>query len=101
MASGGTMAGMIAHDRRDLFRGMILLDSNLSRRIERIEASPVNPLLVFLGVSNQFQNSIEFENTKNLMAKSKLPFTTQQIRATAPETWIPKIVLWADAVDRL
>ena len=101
MESGGVMAGLIAHDRRDLFRGLVLLDAGLPRSIDRIEASPVNPLLVFLGATNGFEQSVEYVTLQKLLIKSKLPFLQQRLRSKAPSSWIRDVVLWADAVDRL
>ncbi len=95
------MAALIADDRRDLFHGLMLLDAGLPNRIGRMDASPVNPMLVFVGSTAGFESKTEFTDLVKLLNKSKLPFTHQRLESQTPATWISGLVLWADAVNRM
>lgn len=101
--TGGAMAGLIVSQRRDLFRGLILLDASLSDRV-KLESSPVSPLLVFVGQAILAATATDEATERRLVEKfqqAELPFTFQSKPGQSLETWIEALVQWAATVDRL
>ena len=99
--SGGAMAALVAGSRRDLFFGLILLDSGLPDRIEMLATSPVNPLLVFVGSTKEFEAQADFGKVVEFLKKSKLPYFHQRGESASLTNWIPALMNWADGVNRL
>ncbi len=99
--SGGAMAALVASSRRDLFFGLILLDSGLPDRIEQLSTSPVNPLLLFLGSTKEFEAQSEFHEVIEILKQSRIPYFNQHGGSANLANWIDTLMNWADAVDRL
>lgn len=98
--AGGAMASILVSSRRELFRGLVVINGNLSRRINRLESSPVNPLLVLIGTNDSNLESIA-PITASLNA-GRIPFhVRQRIGEDEINDWIELMFVWTNAVDRL
>ena len=98
--TGGSMASLIAFSHRELFRGLVLINSGLSKRVSRIETSPVEPLLVLIGTDDQAEKAVTTSSDK--LQNAHIPFHVEQRNDGADVVaWIVDILKWVNAVDRL
>ncbi len=99
MKTGGSMASLIAAGHRDLFRGLVLIDSGLSQRVGRFETSPVEPLMILLEA-----NDLSIEPIKasiEILKRAHIPFHAQQYTGGNVADWINDVLNWVNNVDRL
>ncbi len=99
--AGGVMAGLLASDRLDLFRGLVLVDCGLSSRIRPIRLTPNEPMLVLVNASETFRSRRDYTRLIQSLGDWKLPFYVDPDPDSDPTRLAPKIIEWADAVNRL
>lgn len=97
LKSGGTMASLIAFGRRDLFQGLAMIDAKPSTRISRMETSPVEPLLVFVGTSEVDQL---LQSSIDELQEAHFPVHLEEQKGKL-SFWIQTLLPWVKTVDRL
>ncbi len=100
-STGGFMAALTCFTEREKFRGLILIDSSLPSRIENPKTSAVNPLLVYMGSSVQFDKQDEFEISVERLKRAKFPIHVETAGSAKLLDWAPTILGWVDTLDRL
>lgn len=98
--AGGALASLIVESRRDLFRGLIMLDAGFAQRVE-LKTSPVQPLLVFAGATTVFQPTKKFEKLVERLTNLNLPHLIDTKTSAESPGWIETITSWAITIDRL
>lgn len=107
--AGAAMAGVAAFGERDLFRGLVLVDSPLSKRVTSMETSPAQPLLVL-----SVQSSAEIGDPSDTLNQRKIAesldaleiakFPVERLGLQPGEDWsaaIGTVLFWVNRVDRL
>lgn len=94
--TGGTMASLVAFGRRDLFKGLVLLDSKSSTRIARPETSPVEPLLILFG-ADKVEPLIEDDIQR--FTELNFPVHFEQKKGGIAE-WMKIVLPWVKTVNR-
>lgn len=97
--TGGAMASLVAFSQRDLFQGLVVVDSSLSRRARGIATSPVEPLLVLFGSSGPMS-----ESQKSSVVKLKNAYFPLSIEEKAKDVpfanWVDDLFKWTRSVNR-
>jgi len=97
--TGGAMASLVAFGQRDLFKGLVVVDSGLSQRARGILTSPVEPLMVLLG-SNGPQSEQQ-KSSAEVLKRSHFPLAVEEKPiGTTIEHWVDDVLKWVRAVDR-
>ena len=97
---GGTAASAIAFNQRDLFRGLVLIDSGLSRHAGTPTTSPVEPMMILAGSNGKTGE----KQTASLDALKKAHFPTQieqKAVGSSIDDWVKDILAWVNATNRL
>ena len=98
--SGGTMAGLLAFSQRDLFRGLILIDSNLSQRTQNVMTSPVEPMMILFGTSSS-PDKKQLATIERL-TKARFPLHSElKPNQSGISSWCDDILRWASSVNRM
>ena len=96
-AVGGTMATLTAFPNRRLFRGVVMIDIGLPRRLTRLETDPVHRLLVLaLGIE-----SSKHEVVDQSVKKLRQSHFAVEHRVEKRDSLLPSLARWMDQLDRL
>ena len=94
--TSGTMASLVAFGRRDLFQGLVMLDSKSSTRIARPETSPVEPLLILFGTDEADQS---LKDDIKRFTDLNFPVHLEQ-REGGFGDWMKVVLPWVKTVNR-
>jgi poly(3-hydroxybutyrate) depolymerase len=98
--SGGTMASLIAFAQRSMFKGLVLIDANLSQKIQTVTTSPVQPLLIYFGTENELDEKQQASIDR--LGASKFPIHVEESTGRGGELqWAADLLKWTQTVDRL
>ena len=98
--SGGTMASLIAFAQRSMFKGLVLIDANLSQKIQTVTTSPVQPLLIYFGTENELDEKQQASIDR--LRTSKFPIHVEESTGRGGELqWAADLLKWTQTVDRL
>jgi hypothetical protein len=98
--AGGAMASLIAFGQRSMFKGLAMIDANLSKRIQTVSTSPVQPLLVYLGTSQELNE--KQKESVDLLQRARFPVHIESKTGRASEQqWADELLKWTQTVDRL
>ncbi len=97
--SGGSMAAMTVFARRDMFRGLVLVEAQFPNRVNRPETLPTQPLLVFGVVAGDSKRADQQRESLKKLRSRMFPLfehpTGGRIKDLAPQ-----IIQWTRSVNR-
>ena len=98
--TGGAAASAMAFNQRDLFRGLVMIDSGLSRHAGNPKTSPVEPMMVLAGANGK-RNEKQAESIAKLEL-AHFPLEVEQKAAgTKIESWVEDVLAWVNSVNRI
>ena len=98
--TGGAMASIVAFSQRNVFQGLALIDANISQRIQSLETSPVQPLLIFMG-TQQAVNEKQ-KDTIERLKQANFPVHVKALTGRSSiDDWVDDLLQWTVVVDRL
>ncbi|MFK7769270.1 MAG: trypsin-like peptidase domain-containing protein [Mariniblastus sp.] len=98
--TGAAAASGIAFQKRDLFRGLVMIDSGLSRLAGTPTTSPTEPMMVLIGTNGK-QDEKAASDAQSL-ERAHFPIQVEQKAVgTKLTSWVKDILAWVNATDRL
>ena len=100
-AAGAAMACLAAFDSRELFHGLIVLDSPFPTKFDSAETSAVNPLMIFVGTSTTFKKQDPLNEDIERLTEAYFPVHIETEGGMEIQPWVGMLSNWVDSLNRL
>jgi serine protease Do len=103
--TGGSMAGLVGFAKRDIFRGLVLVESALTSRAFGVTTSPVQPMAIMLGRAKPAKDGDAIGASEKRLMEANFPVHVEvneiNVSRGIGSAWAEAVLKWARGMDRI